>query len=313
MTLLSEGMAQKSVNPPFARFEKASFGFEPPITLDKSQSGSPLDEQTPLHFFKSTPVSFYASFPTKKQKEIILPLQTPKDITQQRLSIKVLKTQEERLLISHLRQYTDFKSEQDLDPTLEAIDNLKDSLGIVMAISLNDRIITTIRFVPTGHGVTLTERLWQGVTAEQERFGPNTWEIGRLIMAPEDRHPDLLPRCLALALSELVKLKNVQHLHATATVPLSRLYRRFGFRTEGTLESKKGKKFTLIYGQVSEIAAALKVSLSQTLTENTIFKSCSSLKLFENLRKFDEHIRYVPPNETCVDYTVNSQIKFALS
>jgi|GEM_PF-956602 len=243
MTLLSESMAQKSVNPAFPHFGKAAFGLEAPIKFDNSQSGPIINERARLSFFTSTPLSSYVSSPTRKPKEIIFPLQTSNDITQQRLSIKVLKTQEERLLISHLRQYTDFKSEQDLDPTLESIDTLKDNLGIVMAISLNDRIITTIRFVPTGHGVTLTERLWQGVTAEQERFGPNTWEIGRLIMAPEDRHPDLLPRCLALALSELIKLKNVQHLHATATVPLSRLYRRFGFRTEGTLESKKGKKF----------------------------------------------------------------------
>jgi predicted GNAT family N-acyltransferase len=301
MSLSSETIVQGGLNVPFTQFGQPSFAVEGPVEFNKSRTTPSESDRPNWNLLNPTPFSFYIPSPASKQEQKTFPLKNGSDLTQQKLSIRVLKTPEERLLIAHLRQYTDFESERDLDPGLEAIDNLKDSLGIVMAIYLNQRIITTIRFVPTGHGVTLTERLWQDAASEREIFGHNTWEIGRLIMAPEDRHPDLLPRCLALALSELVKLKNVTHLHATATVLLSRLYRRFGFRTEGVLRSKGGKQFTLIYGQVRDVAAALKVPFSHIPSCNTVFKSCTNSKQFIHSRKFGHRAGSTAQNQIRAD------------
>lgn len=176
------------------------------------------------------------------------------------LSVGILRTPEERQEIAHLRQYADFRSEYELDPGMASLEAVKDALGIVMAISLHDEPIATIRFIPTGHGVTLTERFWPDLITEPEILDVASWEVGRLVMAPEHRRADLLPQCMASSLVELLGQVDVRHMHASCLMAMTRLYRRFGF-TVHAQRSKAGKDCALIHGSVARVAAALKVQM----------------------------------------------------
>jgi predicted GNAT family N-acyltransferase len=177
------------------------------------------------------------------------------------LSIQVLKTPAERLLIAPLRKYADFSSEYELDPGMAALEQKKDSLGMVMAIFQDGVPIATIRFIPGGHGVTLTERFWGRLAAGTDILGPDNWEVGRLVMAPENRRADLLPRCMAMSLVELLDHADVQQFHASCLTRMTRLYRRFGFSTVGTSAAPSGWEAALIHGEVDAVARALKVNV----------------------------------------------------
>jgi predicted GNAT family N-acyltransferase len=176
------------------------------------------------------------------------------------LTVQVLDTLQERQTIAHLRRYADFESEYELDPGLAAFEAVKDGLGIVMGILLDGQAIATIRFIPTGHGLTLTERFWQGMISDQEILGQDSWEVGRLVMAPENRRADLLPQCLALALMALAQRVRVRHFHASCLTRMTRLYRRFGFLPHGIAESRGGKQCALIHGRAQDVALALGVA-----------------------------------------------------
>lgn len=178
-----------------------------------------------------------------------------------RLSVQVLKTATERLMIEPLRQYADIGSEYAVDPGMAALDKKKDGLGVVMAILQDGLPIGTIRFIPGGHGVTLTERWWADVAMGTEVLEPNNWEVGRLVMAPEHRRGDLLPRCMAMSLMELLEHVEVEHFHASCHLLMARLYRRFGFTTHAKKFTPDGKEAALIHGRVAEVAHALKVPL----------------------------------------------------
>ena len=177
------------------------------------------------------------------------------------LSIQLLKMPEERLIISHLRKYADFESEYELDPGMAAFEKKKDQIGMVMAIFRDALPIATIRFIPGGHGVTLTERYWGHLSHGTEILGPNNWEVGRLVMAPENRRADLLPRCLAMSLVELLDHAHVESFHASCLTRTARLYRRFGFTVRGTSTSSGGKECALIHAPVESVARAFKVPL----------------------------------------------------
>lgn len=196
------------------------------------------------------------------------------------LGIRVLSSPEERQEIAHLRKYADFRSEYELDPGMASLETVKDSLGLVMGISLDDETIATIRFIPTGHGVTLTERFWPDLVTEPGILGHTSWEVGRLVMAPEHRRADLLPRCMSMALVELLQHVNVQHMHASCLVSMTRLYRRFGFGTHA-LRSKAGKDCALIHGRVEAVAAALKVDLPTHLRQPAMHRDLEEALLLQ--------------------------------
>jgi predicted GNAT family N-acyltransferase len=181
------------------------------------------------------------------------------------LSVQVLKTPAERLLITPLRKYSDLSSEYEVDPAMAALETVKDSLGVVMGIMEDGMPIGTIRFIPGGHGVTLTERWWADVAMGTEVLEPNNWEVGRLVMAPEHRRADLLPVCMALSLMELLDHAEVEHFHASCYPLMARLYRRFGFATHARKFTPSGTEAVLIHGRVDAVARALKVPLQQEL------------------------------------------------
>lgn len=174
------------------------------------------------------------------------------------LGIRVLETVAERAVIAALREYAPIEAEQDLDASVEALEELKDSLGLVMAISQDREVIATIRLIPHGFGVTLAEKTWSDVTERKERFGAQSWEVGRLIVAPERRSEALLRQCLSLALRELVsRAKDAAHLHASCSPLMARLYRRIGFHTEKVIQSENGLQHALVHARVHDVAQAL--------------------------------------------------------
>lgn len=177
------------------------------------------------------------------------------------LSVRLLRTPQERLDIAHLRQYADSRSEYEVDPGMASLDSIKDALGMVMAFSAGDEVIATLRVIPSGHGVTLTERWWGGFVNDRALLRAGSWEVGRLVMAPEHRRKDLLPRFMGMGLACLLENAHVVHMHATCHMAMTRLYRRFGFgihakRVHGEIDC------ALIHGPVDQVARALKVAQS---------------------------------------------------
>jgi len=185
----------------------------------------------------------------------------PWEPTSQALSAMVLRTPTERLMVKHLRALADTATEYRIDPALAAMEDLKDELGVVMAIMLGHEPIATIRFIPSGHGVTVTERFWGYASAGTELVGPHSWEAGRLIMSPDHRRGDMLPQCMSLAFAELVQTVKVLHLHGSCHMRLYRLYRRFGFQMHTRTTTVDGADAALVHGDVRSVARALKVEL----------------------------------------------------
>jgi N-acyl-L-homoserine lactone synthetase len=121
-------------------------------------------------------------------------------------------------------------------------------------------MIGTIRVVPMQGGLTLTETLLAQSTTPLHAFGCGSWEVGRLVLAPQYRSdPEALKRCLFLSLSYLCQHADAQNLYASCSHVLSRLYRRFGFSAfaKDVVLSGTEKTYTLIYGYAPEVLDAL--------------------------------------------------------
>lgn len=172
------------------------------------------------------------------------------------LSIRVLRTEAERSAIKALRRYAPIDAERDLNADLDDLEDFKDSLGVVVAVFREDEAIATIRAIPSGHGVTLAEKSWIDMTQGKAEYGKSSWEVGRLIVAPEHRNGELLSRCLALALRELIKVSEAQYLHASCSPLMARLYRRFGFSTERLIQGENGLHHALILARVGDVSRA---------------------------------------------------------
>ncbi len=85
------------------------------------------------------------------------------------------------------------------------------------------------------------------------------WEVGRLVLAPRFRSgPESLKRFLFLTLVDLLEDAPVEHLFASCTPLLSRLYRRFGFSVLAK-EERHGEQdgYALIHGHVPEVLRSL--------------------------------------------------------
>jgi hypothetical protein len=181
------------------------------------------------------------------------------------LQWRVLRTPREQSSIKELRKLAAFGVEQDLRLGLAPMEEERDRVGLVTAVCSGSRVLATLRFVPTGYGLTGAERLFEQQAFDTEILGEGSWEIGRVIMAPEDRHPDILLRCLTVALHGLLKLEDVRRFHATTTLAMARLWRRFGMRTEFTRPGQSGVRYALVHGPVEAAAAAMGVTLGHTL------------------------------------------------
>lgn len=181
------------------------------------------------------------------------------------LSLRMLRTPDQRTAIAGLRKLAAFGVEQDLGLGLAPLEHVRDGAGVVVAVYRQGRVIATLRFVPTGHALTGAERLARNVEFDTSILGTGSWEVGRVIMAPEERNPELLLQCLSLTLTELMRTQDVRHFHATTTLPMARLWRRVGMRTVLTTTGASGTRYALVHGRVLDVAAALNVE-PETMT-----------------------------------------------
>ncbi|MDB5870960.1 MAG: hypothetical protein JWQ07_402 [Ramlibacter sp.] len=130
----------------------------------------------------------------------------------------------------------------------------------MFAFDLDGELIGTIRIVPLGHQLTLTDTLLQQLGASAPRLVAGDWEVGRLVLAPEHRSDvDALRQCLSLALTYACTHARVANLYASCTHVLSRLYRRFAFTAFARDVPLPGseKVYTLICGSAPQVSKAL--------------------------------------------------------
>ena len=173
------------------------------------------------------------------------------------LAIRVLPTPEARMAIVGLRKLSASAVEDDLGFGLGPFETVRDQIGMVAAIEREGRAIATIRFVPSGHGMTGLERLQPEAALPAGIVTAHSWEVGRLIVAPEHRHPELLGQCFTLALAELVRTRRVERFYAIATPLMARLWRRFGMKVAATVRGASGTEYAVVSGRAADVAAAL--------------------------------------------------------
>lgn len=176
------------------------------------------------------------------------------------LRLRVLRMPAQRPAIAALRALSASAVEDDLNLQLADRESLRDEIGVVAAIYRAGEPIATIRFVPSGHGVTGAERLSAHLGEHPDFLGPGNWEVGRLIVAPDERSPQILGRCLALALAEIVHTRTVQNFYAIATPTMARLWRRFGMTVVAHVSGRSGTPYVVVRGRVQDVARALKMT-----------------------------------------------------
>ncbi|MDO8280250.1 MAG: N-acetyltransferase [Burkholderiaceae bacterium] len=109
-------------------------------------------------------------------------------------------------------------------------------------------------------GLTPSETALMKASMGDASLWPHSFEVGRLIIDPAYRSgPELLKRCLLLALQQLCERTEVHNLFATCSPLLGRLYRRFSFspliQDLGCGGSEE--RFMLVHGQSSNVYGAL--------------------------------------------------------
>jgi len=133
-------------------------------------------------------------------------------------------------------------------------------MGIVLGFELDGELIGTIRIVPMGHGLTLTEELLPQLGADAPSPMHGDWEVGRLVVAPDYRSDiDTLRQCMHQSLVYGCRQARVARLYATCTHVLSRLYRRFGFTAYARDVPLRdtGKAYTMISGPANTVSQFL--------------------------------------------------------
>jgi N-acyl-L-homoserine lactone synthetase len=131
---------------------------------------------------------------------------------------------------------------------------------MVGAFEFGGEIIGTIRVVPMGQGLALTDELIGCLPPDSHLVPAGSWEVGRLVLDPQWRsEPEALGRCLWLAVDYLTRHADADRLYACCTHVLSRLYRRFGFAAfaQGVRLPGTEKDYTLIQGEAADVLAAL--------------------------------------------------------
>lgn len=130
---------------------------------------------------------------------------------------------------------------------------------MVFAFEVHRAVIGTLRLVPMHQGLTSLEKLLEQKQLIDPAICQSSWEIGRLVLNPDYRSgPNLVKRCVFLGVSYFAQHTDGQHLFASCSPVLSRLYRRFGLstivnnvRVDGTDGS-----YVLMRGRVSDVLKA---------------------------------------------------------
>lgn len=143
-------------------------------------------------------------------------------------------------------------------------------MGFVFGFELGGEWIGTIRIVPLGHQLTLTETLLPHAGPEAPATGTGDWEVGRLVLAPAYRSDiEALRHCLRIALEYACDATRVDHLYATCTHVLGRLYRRFGFAVfaKDVVLPGTEKSYTLIRGESGAVSMGLSARSAPAVTQ----------------------------------------------
>ena len=99
------------------------------------------------------------------------------------------------------------------------------------------------------------------------------WEFGRLVLDPRYRAgPEMLERCVFLAVSHLVREFPCAYAFASCTPALSRLYRRFGFSVIANDVSVPGeeKPYHLIQAAIADVLAAAASTEAERATARSL-------------------------------------------
>lgn len=118
--------------------------------------------------------------------------------------------------------------------------------------------IGTIRYLPMNRGLAPCDKLVRQHAVPDDLLEAS-WEVGRLVLAPQYRSGfDVLKRLLFLSLADVLDEHPVDNLLASCTPVLSRLYRRFGFSVlvKDACEDADGS-YCLIHGHVPEVLRSL--------------------------------------------------------
>lgn len=213
------------------------------------------------------------------------------DFHEAELQIELLGRDDDRSAIAELRRLSAFTVERDLGIDLAAHEATRDDLGLVAVIRREDRVIATARAVPVGFGMTAAENIAPAAIGDSDILEGESWEIGRIVMAPEHRHPLLLQRCLALALGEFLKQRVVDHMHASTTLPMARLWQRFGMRTVTKLQGQSGTRYALVHGSLTSVVAALRHLKASEIYRPEI---CGAGALIRSIRDESAHLAWHP-------------------
>lgn len=104
----------------------------------------------------------------------------------------------------------------------------RDKVGKVFLFKHKEEIIATVRLVPIGMGLTMTEQLGKEQTPRANTA--KTWEIGRLVIKPKHRGLPILKDCLAKVAEWLKDNTDVAIVLAACKTRFISLYQRFGFQ-----------------------------------------------------------------------------------
>lgn len=108
-------------------------------------------------------------------------------------------------------------------------------------------------------GLAPCEEILQRQSLLPAHLYEGSWEVGRLVLAPEYRSgAEALKRCLLLTFLYLVGTTGIKNGFAMCNPVLGRLYRRFGFSVLAShaWEDPTGS-FSLIHGSVPAVLRAL--------------------------------------------------------
>ncbi len=121
------------------------------------------------------------------------------------------------------------------------------------------QVIGTVRVLPMNLGLAPCDAVVAPRPEVPPRLREHSWEVGRLVLAPQFRSgPELLRRCLALTLVHMMERVPVENIFATCKPVLARLYRRFGYSVlVKDIPGPDGEGYCLIHGPASAVLHAV--------------------------------------------------------
>lgn len=127
------------------------------------------------------------------------------------------------------------------------------------AFECRGAFIGTIRLIPMNQGLAPCEALLDGQSLLPAHCYDASWEVGRLVLAPEYRAgPEVLKRCLFVTLMHLLRTTQIENVFAVCTPILARLYRRLGCSVimKDACPGADGS-LSLIHGKACDVLLAL--------------------------------------------------------